>query len=157
MIEKFLKKNYDIKTYDEVQNLLKNKTLNKKRKILEKAIKQAKHATNVLRGQQTGVKRQYKRGIITEKTRDEKLNLTKEVRTTLMNYIKFQQHQLDKLNGKINRKSIFLEDLTEILKQKVSGDEIEETREEGKHILDKLLGNHVINELQHKKHLRIIL
>jgi len=44
-----------------------------------------------------------------------------------------------------------LEDLTEILKQKVSGDEIEETREEGKHILDKLLRNHVINELQHKK------
>ena len=49
-------KNYDIKTYEEVQNLLKNKSLNKKRKILEKAIKQAKHATNVLRGQQTGVK-----------------------------------------------------------------------------------------------------
>ena len=68
-----------------------------------------------------------------------------------MNYIKFQQHQLDKLNGKINRKSILLEDLTEILKQKVSGDEIEETRQEGKNILDKLLRNHVINELQHKK------
>lgn len=50
MIEIFLK-NYDIKTHDEVQNLL-----NKKRKILEKAIKQAKHATNVLRGQQTGAR-----------------------------------------------------------------------------------------------------
>ena len=145
MIEKFLK-NYNIKTYDEVQNLLKNESLNKKRKILEKAIKQAKHATNVLRGQQTGVKRQYKRGMITEKTRDEKMNFTKAERTTLMNQIK-----LDKLNGKINRKSIFLEDLTEILKQKVSGDEIEDTREEGKHILDKQLRNHVINELQHKK------
>ena len=105
----------------------------------------------MLRGQETGVKRQYKGGMITEKTRDEKLNLTKEVRTTLMNYIKFQQHQLDKLNRKINTKSILLEDLTEILKQKVSGDEIEETREEGKHILDKLLRNHMINELQHKK------
>jgi len=54
MIEKFLK-NYNTKSYEEVQNLLKNKSLNKKRKILEKAIKQAKHATNVLRGQQTGV------------------------------------------------------------------------------------------------------
>ena len=76
MIEKFLT-NYDIKTYDEVQNLLKNESLNKKRIILEKAIKQAKHATNILRGQQTGVKRQYKGGMITEKTRDEKLNLTR--------------------------------------------------------------------------------
>ena len=50
-------------------------------------IKQAKNATN------------------------ENLNLTKEVRTTLMNYIKFQQHQLHKLIGKINRKSVLLEDL----------------------------------------------
>ena len=88
--------------------------------------------------------------MITGKTRNEKMNLTKAERTTLMNHIKFQQHQLDRLNGNINTKSLLLENLTEILKQKVSGDEIEDTREEGKHI-DKLLRNHMINELQHKK------
>jgi len=103
MIEKFLK-NYNTKTYEEAQNLLKNKSLNKKRKILEKAIKEAKHATNMLHGQQTGVKRQYKGGMITEKIRNGKMNFTKAERTTLMNHIKFQQHQLDRLNGNINTK-----------------------------------------------------
>ena len=93
MIEKFLK-NYNIKTYEEVQNLLKNKSLNKKRKILEKAIKQAKHATNILRGQQTGVKRQYKGGMITGKIRNEKMNFTKAERTTLMNHINFNNISL---------------------------------------------------------------
>jgi len=39
-------KNYDIKTYDEVQNLLKNESLNKKRKILEKNYQRVAWATN---------------------------------------------------------------------------------------------------------------
>ena len=150
MTKQFLK-NYDDKTYEMVQDLLKNQTDKKKRKILEKTIKQARHAINIIRGQCTGIKRQYKGGMINERIRDEKLNLVQTMMATLMNHIRFHQHKINELDGKINTKSIFYEDpntLLDGLEKIINGDG---KAEDGVHILNKLLVNCVINEIQYKQ------
>jgi len=68
-----------------------------------------------------------------------------------MNHIRFHQHKINELDGKINTKSIFYEDpntLLDGLEKMINGDG---KAEDGVHILNKLLVNCVINEIQYKQ------
>ena len=156
----------DLPNYDDVEGIIQQKEMNEKKRkaYLNKISDNAKKQRSKLTGYSTQIKKNLKKGLISEAEAQYKRKVIQDTRKVLTDYMKYNNQQLKKIKGTGLKKKrggaqvMFFNNPTEMMQKlelvigsMAAGNNSIELRNTGVALLDILLRNSLLNRSQYNK------